>query len=190
MVRTMTEKREIPNVKKLYRDKVARELHKRFGYRNVMEIPRIEKIVVNMGVGEAITEAKVLEAASRDLGIITGQRPAITRSRKAIAGFKLRAGLPVGCRVTLRGDRMYEFFDRLVNVAIPRIRDFRGLSPKSFDGRGNYTFGVKEHIIFPEIDYDKILKVIGMDVTIVTTAKTDEEARELIMLLGMPLKKN
>ena len=180
----------MPNVKRLYREKVAPELRKRFSYKNVMEIPKLEKIVVNMGVGEAITEAKVLEAGTKDLGIITGQRPAVTRSRKAIAGFKLRAGLPVGCMVTLRGDRMYEFFDRLVNAAIPRIRDFRGLSAKSFDGRGNYTFGVKEHIIFPEIDYDKILKVAGMDITIVTTAKTDEEARELITLLGMPLKKN
>ncbi len=190
MVIKMTEKREMPNVKRLYREKVMDELRKKFGYGTVMEIPKLEKIVVNMGVGEAITEAKVLEAASKDLGTITGQRPAVTRSRKAIAGFKQRAGLPVGCRVTLRGDRMYEFFDRLVNVAIPRIRDFRGLSEKSFDGRGNYTFGVKEHIIFPEIDYDKILKVVGMDITIVTTAKTDEEARELITLLGMPLRKN
>jgi large subunit ribosomal protein L5 len=190
MVKTMMEKRDIPNVKRLYREKVVEELREKFGYGNIMEIPRLEKIVVNMGVGEAITEAKVLEAAAKDLGIITGQRPVVTRSRKAIAGFKLRAGLPVGCRVTLRGNRMYEFFDRLVNTAIPRIRDFRGLSSKSFDGRGNYTFGVKEHTIFPEIDYDKILKVVGMDITIVTTAKTDEEARELIMLLGMPLRKN
>ena len=186
----MTDKREMPNVKKHYREKVVEELRKRFSYGNIMEVPRLEKIVVNMGVGEAITEAKLLEAAVKDLGIITGQRPVVTRSRKAIAGFKLRAGLPVGCRVTLRGDRMYEFFDRLVNAAIPRIRDFRGLSSKSFDGRGNYTFGVKEHIIFPEIDYDKIFKVLGMDITIVTTAKTDEEARELITLLGMPLRKN
>ena len=182
----MTEKQEIPNVKKLYRDKVAQELHKRFAYRNVMEIPKLDKIVVNMGVGEAINEAKVLEAASRDLGIITGQRPAVTRARKAIAGFKLRAGLPVGCRVTLRGDRMYEFFDRLVNAAIPRIRDFRGLSSKSFDGRGNYTFGVKEHIIFPEIDYDKIEKIRGLQVTIVTSAKRDDDARLLLKLMGMP----
>lgn len=189
-VRDMAEKKEMPNIKKLYNDKARPELLKTFGYENVMEVPKLDKIVVNMGVGEAITEAKVLEAASSDLGLITGQRPSITRSKKAIAGFKLRADVPVGCRVTLRGDRMYEFFDRLVNVAIPRIRDFRGLSAKSFDGRGNYTFGVKEHIIFPEIDYDKILKIIGMDVTIVTTAKTDEEARELVMLLGMPLKKN
>ncbi len=181
--------KDMPNIKRLYNEKVRPEMLKTFGYENVMEVPKLDKIVVNMGVGEAITEAKVLEAAAGDLGLITGQRPAITRSKKAIAGFKLRADVPVGCRVTLRGNRMYEFFDRLVNVAIPRIRDFRGLSAKSFDGRGNYTFGVKEHIIFPEIDYDKILKIIGMDVTIVTTAKTDEEARELITLLGMPLKK-
>jgi large subunit ribosomal protein L5 len=189
MVRDMVEKK-MPNIKSLYFEKVVPELRKRFGYGNVMQVPRLEKIVVNMGVGDAITDTKILEAASRDLGLITGQRPAITRSKKAIAGFKLRADVPVGCRVTLRGDMMYEFFDRLVNVAVPRIRDFRGLSQKSFDGRGNYTFGVKEHIIFPEIDYDKILKVMGMDVTIVTTAKTDEEARELIMLLGMPLRTN
>jgi large subunit ribosomal protein L5 len=189
-VKEMAEKKVMPNIKKLYNDKVKSEILKTFGYENVMEVPKLDKIVVNMGVGEAITEAKVLDAAASDLELITGQRPAITRSKKAIAGFKLRADVPVGCRVTLRGDRMFEFFDRLVNVAIPRIRDFRGLSAKSFDGRGNYTFGVKEHTIFPEIDYDKILKIIGMDVTIVTTAKTDEEARELIMLLGMPLKKN
>lgn len=189
-VKEMAEKKVMPNIKKLYNDKVKSEILKTFGYENVNEVPKLDKIVVNMGIGEAITEAKVLDAAASDLGLITGQRPVITRSKKAIAGFKLRADVPVGCRVTLRGDRMFEFFDRLVNVAIPRIRDFRGLSAKSFDGRGNYTFGVKEHTIFPEIDYDKILKIIGMDVTIVTTAKTDEEARELIMLLGMPLKKN
>lgn len=186
----MPEKKDMPNIKRVYNEKARPELLKMFGYKNIMEVPRLDKIVVNMGVGEAITEGKALEAAANDLGLITGQRPAITRSKKAIAGFKLRADVPVGCRVTLRGNRMYEFFDRLVNVAIPRIRDFRGLSAKSFDGRGNYTFGVKEHIIFPEIDYDKIMKIIGMDVTIVTTAKTDEEARELIMLLGMPLRTN
>jgi large subunit ribosomal protein L5 len=186
----MNDEARIPNVKRLYRDKAVPEMMKRFGYRNVMEVPRLEKIVVNMGVGEAITDAKVLEAAAKDLSLITGQRPAITRSKQAIAGFKLRAGVPIGCRVTLRQEMMYEFFDRLVNVAIPRIRDFRGLSPKSFDGRGNYSFGIREHIIFPEIDYDKILKIMGMDITIATTAKTDEEARELIMLLGMPLREN
>jgi large subunit ribosomal protein L5 len=190
MVSAMAEKKYEPNTKMLYKERVVPELMKKFGYKNIMEVPRLEKIVVNMGVGEAITDVKVLEAASRDMGLITGQRPSITRSRTAIAGFKLRADVPIGCRVTLRSRQMFEFFDRMVNVAIPRIRDFRGLSPKSFDGRGNYSFGVREHIIFPEIDYDKILKVMGMDITIVTTAKTDEEARELITLLGMPLRKS
>ena len=186
----MAGNREITNVKRLYMDKAVPELMKKFGYKNVMEVPRLDKIVINMGVGEAINDTKVLEAAARDLSLITGQRPSITRSRAAIAGFKLRAGVPVGCRVTLRRSRMYEFFDRLVNVAIPRIRDFRGLSPRSFDGHGNYSFGIREHIIFPEIDYDKILKIMGMDITIATTAKTDEEAQELVMLLGMPLRSN
>jgi large subunit ribosomal protein L5 len=186
----MAETKYTPNIKKRYMEQTVPELMKKFGYKNIMEVPRLEKIVVNMGVGEAITDVKVLEAAIRDLGLITGQQPATTRSRTAIAGFKLRAGVPIGCRVTLRSGRMYEFFDRLVNTAIPRIRDFRGLSPKSFDGRGNYTFGVREHIIFPEIDYDKILKIMGMDITIVTTARTDEEARELITLLGMPLRRS
>lgn len=184
----MTDKAKTTNIKRLYLEKAIPEMMKKFGYRNVMEVPRLDKIVVNMGVGEAINDAKVLEAAVKDLSLITGQHPSITRSKAAIAGFKLRAGVPVGCRVTLRQNMMYEFFDRMVNVAIPRIRDFRGLNPKSFDGRGNYTFGVKEHIIFPEIDYDKILKIMGMDITIITTAKTDEEARELMMLLGMPLR--
>jgi large subunit ribosomal protein L5 len=188
MVSMMADTREIPNARALYQEKAVPELTKKFGYGNIMEVPHLDKIIVNMGVGEAITDAKVLEAAVKDMSIITGQQPAITRSKKAIAGFKLRAGVPIGCRVTLRRDRMYEFFDRLVNVAIPRIRDFRGLNPKSFDGKGNYSFGVKEHIIFPEIDYDSILKVMGMDITIVTTAETDEEARELITLLGMPLR--
>jgi large subunit ribosomal protein L5 len=178
----------IPNIRCRYAEKAIPEMMKKFGYKNINEVPRLEKIVVNMGVGDAINDAKILEAAVKDLSTITGQRPATTRAKAAIAGFKLREGMPIGCYVTLRRDRMYEFFDRLVNVAIPRIRDFRGLSPKSFDGRGNYSFGVREHIIFPEIDYDKILKVMGMDVTIVTTAKTDEEARELITLLGMPLR--
>ena len=186
----MAEKKTMTNVRRLYEDKVVPELMKKFEYKNVMQIPRLKKIVVNMGVGEGITDAKVIEAAVKDLTAITGQAPVINRARKAIAGFKLREGMPVGCSVTLRGVMMYEFFDRLVNAAIPRIRDFRGLSAKSFDGNGNYTFGVKEQIMFPEIDYDKILKVMGMDITIVTSAKTDEEARELIMLLGMPLKKD
>ncbi|MCK4539030.1 MAG: 50S ribosomal protein L5 [Candidatus Krumholzibacteria bacterium] len=178
------------NVRRLYEEKVVPGLQKKFNYKNIMEMPKLKKIVVNMGVGEGITDAKLIEAAVKDLSIITGQAPVVNRARKAIAGFKLREGMPVGCSVTLRGEMMYEFFDRLVNVAIPRIRDFRGLNARSFDGNGNYTFGVKEQIIFPEINYDKILKVLGMDITIVTSAKTDEEARELIMLLGMPLKKD
>jgi large subunit ribosomal protein L5 len=186
----MAEKKEMTNIKRKYLEKVMPELMKKFAYKNVMEAPRLEKIVINMGVGEAINDSKILEAAVKDLSLITGQQPLITRSKAAIAGFKLRADVPVGCRVTLRRDRMYEFFDRLVNIAIPRIRDFRGLSQKSFDGRGNYSFGVKEHIIFPEINYDRILKIMGMDITIVTTAKTDEEARELVTLLGMPLRRN
>ncbi len=179
-----------PNVRRLYEEKAVPELMKKFGYKNIMQVPRFEKIVVNMGVGEAQQDAKILEAAVKDMTAITGQAPVVSRARKSIAGFKLREGVPVGCFVTLRGERMWEFFDRLINVAVPRIRDFRGLSQKSFDGRGNYSFGVKEQIIFPEIDYDKILKVLGMDITIVTSAGTDEEARELIMLLGMPLRQN
>ena len=187
-VSTMANTGYIANVKRRYLDAAVPEMMKKFGYKNVNEVPRLEKIVVNMGVGDAITDAKILEAAVKDLGAIAGQRPVISRAKTAIAGFKLRAGMQIGCYVTLRHDRMYEFFDRLVNVAIPRIRDFRGLSPRSFAGRGNYSFGVKEHIIFPEINYDKVLKVMGMDITIVTTAKTDEEAKELITLLGMPLR--
>jgi len=185
----MAEKQK-PNVRQLYEEKAVPELRKKFGYKNIMEVPRLEKIVVNMGVGDAITDIKILEAAVKDLAMVTGQAPVITKARKSIAGFKLREGVSVGCFVTLRGDRMYEFFDRLINVAVPRIRDFRGLNPKSFDGRGNYSFGVKEQIIFPEIDYDKIMKVMGMDITFVTTAKTDEEARELITLLGVPLRQS
>ena len=179
-----------PNVRRLYEEKAVPELMKKFGYKNIMQVPRFEKIVVNMGVGEANQDAKILEAAVKDMTAITGQAPVVSKARKSIAGFKLREGVPVGCFVTLRGERMWEFFDRLVNVAIPRIRDFRGLSPKSFDGRGNYSLGVREQTIFPEVDYDKILKIMGMDITIVTTAGTDEEARELITLLGMPLRKN
>ena len=179
-----------PNVRRLYEEKAVPELMKKFGYKNIMQVPRFEKIVVNMGVGEAIQDAKILDAAVKDMTAITGQAPVVSKARKSIAGFKLREGVPVGCFVTLRGERMWEFFDRLVNVAVPRIRDFRGLSPKSFDGRGNYSFGVKEQIIFPEIDYDKIMKVLGMDITIVTSAGTDEEAKELITLLGMPLRRN
>jgi large subunit ribosomal protein L5 len=179
-----------PNVRRLYEEKAVPELMKKFEYKNIMQVPRFEKIMVNMGVGEAQQDMKILEAAVKDMTAITGQAPVVSKARKSIAGFKLREGVPVGCFVTLRGERMWEFFDRLVNVAVPRIRDFRGLNPKSFDGRGNYSFGVKEQIIFPEIDYDKILKIMGMDITIVTSAETDEEARELITLLGMPLRQN
>ena len=179
-----------PNVRRLYEEKAIPELMKKFGYKNIMQVPCFEKIVVNMGVGEAQSDAKILDAAVKDMTTITGQAPVVSRARKSIAGFKLREGVPVGCFVTLRGERMWEFFDRLINVAVPRIRDFRGLSQKSFDGRGNYSFGVREQIIFPEIDYDKVLKVMGMDITIVTSAGTDEEARELITLLGMPLRQN
>ncbi len=179
-----------PNVRRLYEEKAVPEMMKKFGYKNIMQVPRFEKIVINMGVGEAQNDAKLLEAAVKDMTAITGQAPVVSTARKSIAGFKLREGVPVGCFVTLRGERMWEFFDRLVNVAVPRIRDFRGLSQKSFDGRGNYSFGVREQIIFPEIDYDKILKILGMDITIVTSAGSDEEARELITLLGMPLRKN
>jgi len=163
-------------------------LMKRFGYKNRHQVPLMVKIVVNMGVGEAISDPKVLEAAMEDLALITGQRPVARRARKSISQFKLRKGIPIGCKVTLRGDRMYEFFDRLVNVAIPRVRDFRGLSPNSFDGRGNYTFGVVEQTIFPEIEYDKVKAMLGMDITVVTSANTDEEAKELLSTLGMPFR--
>jgi large subunit ribosomal protein L5 len=161
---------------------------KKFGYRNVMQIPSLEKVVVNMGVGEAIQNSKALDAAVGDLAKITGQRPVITKAKKSIAGFKLREGMSIGCKVTLRGDRMYEFVDKLINAALPRVRDFRGVSPKSFDGRGNYTLGLREQLIFPEIEYDKIDKLRGMDVIMVTTAKTDEEGRELLRLMGMPFR--
>lgn len=171
-----------------YRTEVVPGLAKRFGYNNVMEIPKLEKIIVNMGVGDAIQNPKAMDAAVSDLAAITGQKAAVTRAKKSIAAFKVRAGMPVGCRVTLRGDRMYDFLDRLMNVALPRVRDFRGVSSRAFDGRGNYALGLKEQLIFPEIDYDKVEKVRGMDVIIVTTARTDEEAKELLALLGMPFK--
>lgn len=169
-----------------YKDEILPALMKRFEYSNPMQAPKLEKISVNMGVGDGVKDAKLMDAAVADMGTITGQRPVITRAKKSVASFKLRKGMPIGCRVTLRGARMYEFFDRLVNVAIPRIRDFRGLSPDSFDGHGNYTFGIKEQIVFPEIEYDKVVKVRGMDITFTTTAKTDEEAFELLKNLGVP----
>ena len=160
----------------------------RFGYRNVMEVPRVSKVVINMGVGEAVQDPKQLDAAVADLTAISGQKPVITRAKRSIAAFKLRKGMPIGCKVTLRGDRMYHFLDKLINVALPRIRDFRGVSPDSFDGRGNYSLGIREQLIFPEIRYDKVDRVRGMDITINTTARTDEEAAELLRLLGMPFR--
>ena len=177
-----------PRLKKVYEEKVLPELMKRFAYTNRMQAPRLVKIVVNMGVGEAITNAKLLDAAAADLATITGQKPAMRKAKKSIANFKLRQGQLIGCVVTLRHARMWEFYDRLVNIAIPRIRDFRGVPSRSFDGRGNYTLGLTEQIIFPEINYDKVEKVRGMDVTFVTTAKTDEEGRELLRLLQMPFR--
>lgn len=171
-----------------YRKEVVPALRQRFNYENVMQVPGIEKVVVNMGVGEAIQNSKAMDAAVADLAQITGQKPLVTRAKKSIANFKLRAGMPIGAKVTLRGERMWDFLDRLMNVALPRVRDFRGVSSKSFDGRGNYALGLKEQLIFPEIEYDKIDKIRGMDVVIVTTAKTDEEAKELLKQLGMPFR--
>ena len=173
-------------LKKQYEEKLKPELKKKFGYENDLQVPRLEKIVVNMGVGEVVADSKKIQGAVDDLTLITGQKPVVTKARKSIAQFKLRQGLGVGCKVTLRKDRMYEFLDRLVTIAMPRIRDFRGLNPKSFDGRGNYAFGIKEQIIFPEINYDRIDKVRGMDIIVTTTAKTDDEARELLRLFGFP----
>lgn len=172
-----------------YRNEVAPALHKAFGYKNVMQIPRIKKVVINIGLGEALDNPKAIDAAVNDLMIITGQKPVVTKARKSIANFKLRAGRLIGAKVTLRGERMWAFLDRLMNIALPRVRDFRGVSPDSFDGRGNYTLGLKDQLIFPEIEYDKIDKLRGMEVTIVTTAKTDDQARMLLQLLGMPFKK-
>ena len=167
-------------------DEIRGQMMKKFGYKNIMQVPKLDKIVVNMGIGEARENEKILDAAVRDMSIITGQKPVITKAKKSIANFKIREGMPIGCKVTLRGDRMYEFLDRLVNLALPRVRDFRGVNPNSFDGRGNYALGIKEQLIFPEIEYDKIDKVRGMDIIFTTTAKTDEEARELLRLFNMP----
>jgi len=173
-----------------YKSRVAPALKEQFGYKNPMQIPSVTKIVVNMGVGEAASNSKLMEGALSDMAAITGQKPVTTRARKSISNFKLRDGMPVGCRVTLRGDQMWEFLDRLINVTLPRIRDFRGVSPKAFDGRGNYTLGLKEQIIFPEIDYDKVDKVRGMDITICTTANTNDEGRALLKQFSMPFRKN
>ncbi len=175
-------------LKDYYKSEVVPAMMKQFGYSNTMQVPRLEKIIVNMGLGEAIQNVKILESASAEIGALTGQKPVITKARKSIATFKLRKGMSIGCMVTLRKERMYEFFDRLVNVALPRIRDFRGIPASSFDGRGNFAMGIKEQFIFPEIDYDKIDKVKGMNVVIVTTARTDEEARHLLKLMGMPFR--
>ncbi len=175
-------------LKQFYSDSVVPELKKHFGYTNPMDVPRITKITLNMGVGEAIADRKVMEHAVGDMTKIAGQKPIVIKARKSVAGFKLREGWPVGCKVTLRSERMYEFLDRLINIAIPRIRDFRGMNPKSFDGRGNYNMGVKEQIIFPEIDYDKIDTLRGMDITLTTTAKTDEEGRALLAAFSFPFR--
>lgn len=173
-------------LKDKYRNEIAPALQKEFSYENVMAIPKLDKVIVNIGLGEAVLNDKAIDAAVNDLTIITGQKPLITRAKKSIAGFKLREGMPIGVKVTLRGDRMYEFVDRLFSVALPRVRDFRGVSPKSFDGRGNYSLGLKEQLIFPEIDYDKVDKIRGMQIVFTTTAKTDEEGRALLTHLGMP----
>jgi large subunit ribosomal protein L5 len=176
-----------PRLKQRYRDEIVPRLREERGYGNVMEVPGLEKIVVNMGVGDAIKDGRMLEAAVADLSTITGQKPVVTRARKSIAGFKLREGMAIGAKVTLRGDRMWEFLDRVLSIALPRIRDFRGLSPKAFDGKGNYTIGVTEQLIFPEVDYDKVARVRGMDITVVTTAATDDEGRALLLALGFPI---
>ncbi|MCK4728422.1 MAG: 50S ribosomal protein L5 [Desulfobacterales bacterium] len=178
----------MPNLKTQHTNEIVPRLMDRFGYKNVMQVPKLTKIVLNMGLGEAIQNIKVLDSAVQELGLIAGQKPIVTRARKSIAAFKLRAGMPIGCKVTLRGVRMYDFFTRLVNIALPRVRDFRGISPKGFDGRGNYSLGIKEHIIFPEIEYDKIDKIKGLNVTIVTSAQTDEGGKALLELIGMPFR--
>lgn len=172
-----------------YRDQVVNELKNKFGYKSVMQVPRIEKITLNMGVGEALTDKKLLDNAVADLAAISGQKPLVTKARKSVAGFKIRQGYPIGCKVTLRGERMWEFFERLITIAVPRVRDFRGLNPKSFDGRGNYSMGVREQIIFPEIDYDKVDRVRGLDITITTTAKNDEEGQALLAAFNFPFRK-
>ncbi|WP_433464701.1 50S ribosomal protein L5 [Spirillospora sp. CA-142024] len=179
-----------PRLKLRYREEIAGQMREQFGYANVMQIPTLTKIVVNMGVGDAAKDAKLIEGAIRDLSVITGQKPAVNRARKSIAQFKLREGMPIGAHATLRGDRMWEFLDRLLSTALPRIRDFRGLSPKQFDGNGNYTFGLTEQVMFHEVDPDKIDRTRGMDITVVTTAKTDDEGRALLKLLGFPFKEN
>ena len=176
-------------LRETYQNEIVDAMMKKFGYKNVMQVPKLDKIVINMGVGEAKDNSKVLDSAVKDLETITGQKAVLTRAKKSVANFKIREGLAIGCKVTLRGERMYEFLDRLVNLSLPRVRDFRGVNPNSFDGRGNYALGIKEQLIFPEIEYDKVDKVRGMDIIVVTTAKTDEEARELLTLFNMPFQK-
>jgi large subunit ribosomal protein L5 len=178
----------MPRLQERYRDEVAKKLTEEFGFRNLRQVPRVEKIVVNMGVGEATANLKLLEKAAEELGVITGQKPVIRKARKSIANFKLRAGQPVGCTVTLRGTRMWEFLDRLLNVSLPRVRDFKGLSPKAFDGRGNYSLGIREQIIFPEVDYDKVERITGLNITVCTSARNDAEGRALLQHLGMPFR--
>ena len=176
-------------LREMYENEIVEAMNKKFGYKNTMQVPKMEKIVINMGVGEAKDNAKVMESAVKDLETITGQKAVVTKAKNSVASFKIREGMPIGCKVTLRGERMYEFMDRLINLALPRVRDFRGVNPNAFDGRGNYALGIKEQLIFPEIEYDKIDKVRGMDVIFVTTAHTDEEARELLTLFNMPFTK-
>lgn len=177
-------------LKDIYNETIKPQLLEKFKYDSPMQVPKLEKIVINMGVGEAVQNPKALESAVQDLAIISGQKPIVRHARKSIATYKLRAGMPIGCKVTLRGERMWEFADRLINIALPRVRDFRGISPNAFDGRGNYTLGIKEQLIFPEIEYDKVERVQGMDIVFVTSSKTDEEARELLKLLGMPFRQS
>ena len=182
----MAEAKYTPRLRRDYDERIVQAMTEKFGYKNRLEVPRLEKIVVNMGVGEATQDKKRVEAAAAEMELIAGQKPVVTKAKKSIAQFKLREGMPIGCKVTLRRERMYEFLDRLVTIALPRVRDFRGLNPKSFDGRGNYAMGLKEQIVFPEINYDRIEKVRGMDIIVTTTAKTDEEARELLRLFNFP----
>ena len=176
-------------LKEMYSNEIVDAMTKKFGYKNVMQVPKLEKVVINMGVGEAKENSKILDSAVSELEIITGQKAVITKAKHSVANFKIREGMPIGCKVTLRGEKMYEFVDRLINLALPRVRDFRGVNPNSFDGRGNYALGIKEQLIFPEIEYDKVDKVRGMDIIFVTTAHTDEEARELLTLFNMPFSK-
>ena len=182
----MADQANLTRMQQLYVDKIRAQMTEQFGYKNVMQVPRLDKIVINMGVGDATQDKKLVDAAAAEMALIAGQKPVVTKAKKSVATFKLREGMPIGCKVTLRRERMYEFLDRLVTIALPRVRDFRGLNPKSFDGRGNYAMGLKEQIIFPEINYDRIAKVRGMDVIITTTANTDDEARALLLAFGLP----